>query len=609
MTKSFKGIFFCLILLMGTFLLVSCGGDGGSGGPIIIPTSIPTSIPTAIPISTPSSPGTVTVPNGFISVPANISSGTLNISVDNFNSGNEGYLMLVYHSTSPNDTANPLSIQLEIADRLNREKSSTAVNYNKKDGNLLKTSQKPYERFYKNHLIKLQKDFDLVKKLTLEGKKPRQLTVDELKARGRKVDNSGMVSSVSVGDERDFWIWFPFPYSPNLDGGMISRPCQCYAVGKHCYVFLDTDDPPIYYTNATSYSQQLASYFDNQVYPLVHQYIGTEWNPGIDGDPRMYIILSANFDNAYYPFADAYPQSNLPFDEYSNEVEAVYADPIIFCERDDWGNVVETAESALNFTQAIIGHEFTHMVRFNMKHIASNQNIPQDWNVMSSYFSVESAIHEGCSQFTENVLLHRGITDNYGDLASLRSAGLEAYLQQPELCTLTSSYFNNDYNDGLGIYETGFFVTQYLYEKMGYDALTRLNQADGKLGLDSLYAAAGNRNAFENIFDKHGLTLILSGRVSDSNYTFSGVDLSGGINYGGTRLHNAWSAYSNVQIDYARGIDVSQLIQDSGYTDLYEWSPWFLRFYNGDGGRLEIRVTGLTPGSGGGDVKAYFFYR
>jgi hypothetical protein len=95
--------------------------------------------------------------------------------------------------------------------------------------------------------------------LSRQGKYPRSLNTDELKSRGR-LGKDGMVASAQVGDIRNFWIYFPSPY------GYIERPCQCYAVGEQCYVFMDTDDPSLYYNNATTYAQQLASYFDSQVY-------------------------------------------------------------------------------------------------------------------------------------------------------------------------------------------------------------------------------------------------------------------------------------------------------------------------------------------------------
>ncbi|MEQ8167821.1 MAG: hypothetical protein ABRQ38_02910 [Candidatus Eremiobacterota bacterium] len=596
MLKPFILLF---ILLISLFIINSCGGGSSTSGTVVIPTSVPTEGPTATPTNSPIG-GNVPVPNGYTSVPANISNGTLELSVNNFSSSNEGYLLLTYHSDTPADTANPIAINATFnngtSGKENTE-SSVPVSSVKKTSLAPAMSDK-YRKYYKNHLDKLRHDFELVQELSRQGKYPRSLSNDELKSRGR-LGKDGMVASAQVGDTRNFWIYFPSPY------GYMDRPCQCYAVGEHCYVFMDTDDPPLYFNDATTYAQQLASYFDSQIYSTVHERVGYEWSPGIDGDTRIFIILSANFNNAYYPFSDPYPQSSLPSGEYSNEVEAIYIDPLVFADTDSMGNP-EAAENTLAQIQAVAGHEYTHMVRFNMKYIASNKGTPIDYTTMGNYFSSEICIHEGCAQYTENVLLRRGITDNYAKVNALRSSGLEPYLRAPELSSLTSGTFNSNSNDGLGTYEMGFFNVEYLYEKLGSDSIKRLNQADGKICLDSLYAAAGNRNTFENLFDMHALALALSGKVSDNNYTFTGIDLTGNTSYGGTSLHNAWSAFGNTGIE---GINVSQANNNSFSGYLYEWSPWFMRCYTGNGGTLSIKVTGLNVGQGGGNIKAYFVYR
>jgi len=162
---------------------------------------------------------------------------------------------------------------------------------------------------------------------------------------------------------------------------------------------------------------------------------------------------------------------------------------------------------------------------------------------------------------------------------------------------------------GYNMLDTGISNGNFLnlYEKYGYDAISKLNQADGKLGIDSFYAATGSRTDFETAFDKQALSLLLGGKVSDTIYTINGVELSGGTNYGGTMLHNAWSAFTSSG-DYDRGIDISKLNTGTGNSNLYEWSPLYFKFFNMSGS-LNINITGLKTGTGGGDIKAYFIYK
>ena len=621
-----------IVLLLCSLQLTGCGGDSSTTAGLLSTVSTPaatstpagsseqtsvpvatatpsiesTAVPTAtvtplpaVPViispgstTTQTSSGSIPVPDGYNMLTPDISGGNLHISWSNISSYSEACLLLIYHSQTPSDTANPLSISCTFDNPSNR---STGLNtdftksVNKNCSNLRRASNSSGE-YYTNHLEKLRKDFDFLKHMTEQNRYPISLTSAELMA-GGKADRAGNLISSSVGDTKSFYI----SYSSTVQ----KKSCKCYAVGTHCYVYSDTESSDKY-QDLTSYATKLANYFDNTIYPLVHNYIGSEWSPGIDGDSRIYIVLAPGMNNAYFSFSDEFKQSAISSGEYSNEVEAVYLDPLLF------SSASEKADSKIEVIESVVAHEFTHMVRFNMKFVGTNQS--PVYNTMTAYYSTEIPVHEGIAQFVENVLLHRGITDNYSSIASMRASGLELYLEMPEICTLTSGEFNyNNGTGGLGIYEMGFFIVQYLYEKYGYDAISKLNKADGNLGIDSFYAAAGTRADFETVFDKQAISLLVSGKVTDSNYTLNGVDLSGETNYGGTMLHNAWSAFTNSG-DYDRGIDVSNLNNGKGSSKLYEWSPVYYKFFNMRGS-LKINITGLKTGTGGGDIKAYFIYK
>ncbi len=621
-----------IVFLIYILQFTGCGGDSSTAAGVIVATPAATSTPagsseqTSVPVATatpaieptvaatatptsysvpvttsPGSPSTTTdtsssssipVPDGYNMLTPAISGGNLDLSWSNISSYKEACLVLIYHSETPSDTANPISINCTFDNPSNRASglnSDFATSVHKNCSTLRRASNSSGE-YYTNHLEKLRKDFDFLKHMTEQNRYPLTLTSAELMARG-KADRAGNLISSSVGDSKSFYI----TYSSTTQ----KKSFRCYAAGTHCYVYSDTESSDKY-QDVTSYATRVADYFDNTIYSLVHNYIGSEWSPGIDGDSRIYIVLAPGMNNAYFSFTDEYKQSAIPSGEYSNEVEAIYVDPLLF------SSASEKADSKIEVIESVIAHEFTHMVRFNMKFVGSNQS--PGYNTMAAYYSTEIPVHEGTAQFVENVLLHRGITDNYSSIASMRASGLELYLEMPEICTLTSGEFNyNNGTGGLGIYEMGFFIVQYLYEKYGYDAISKLNKADGKLGIDSFYAATGTRGDFETAFDKQALSLLLSGKVTDGNYTINGVDLSGGTNYGGTMLHHAWSAFASAG-DYDRGIDVSTLNNGRGSSKLYEWSPVYYKFFNMSGS-LNINITGLKTGTGGGDIKAYFIYK
>ena len=68
--------------------------------------------------------------------------------------------------------------------------------------------------------------------------------------------------------------------------------------------------------------EEAARGFEQQVYPTNHRLFGTEWVPGVDGDPRMTVLI-AHIPGAggYFVSADEYTRAVNPF---SNQREIIY---------------------------------------------------------------------------------------------------------------------------------------------------------------------------------------------------------------------------------------------------------------------------------------------
>ncbi len=90
-----------------------------------------------------------------------------------------------------------------------------------------------------------------------------------------------------------------------------------------------------------------AHFFDTKIYPTDRGLYGSEWNPGIDGDPRMNILVARIPGAAagYYSSSDELPAW---VNQYSAEREMVYLNAL-------------TARSAWN---DIIAHEMCHAIQF-----------------------------------------------------------------------------------------------------------------------------------------------------------------------------------------------------------------------------------------------------
>lgn len=147
---------------------------------------------------------------------------------------------------------------------------------------------------------------------------------------------------------------------------------QTLAVGtRESFWVLDTDNDEIFQVNATlryvtphtyfwiedsvQYSERdlrkLAETFEDQIYPTNRSYFGSEWTPGVDGDPHLYIIYATGMGGrvaGYFSSADEYhPLAH----ENSNMHETF---------------VLSADNSALDreYTYGTLAHEFQHMIHW-----------------------------------------------------------------------------------------------------------------------------------------------------------------------------------------------------------------------------------------------------
>lgn len=113
------------------------------------------------------------------------------------------------------------------------------------------------------------------------------------------------------------------------------------------YNSLDADERE----NLKTKLSELASEFDNAIYPELRSAYGSEWKPGIDNDPRI-TILATSMDPGtagYVLPRDAAPRS---VEQRSNEREMIYLNTDIVLN--------DAAKSHL-------AHEFVHLIEYNQK--------------------------------------------------------------------------------------------------------------------------------------------------------------------------------------------------------------------------------------------------
>jgi len=131
-------------------------------------------------------------------------------------------------------------------------------------------------------------------------------------------------------------------------GGDNKKPLKAVlkVIGRHCYVYLEKgrriDEAKL---------KKVAQMFDQRIYPQTTATFGSEWKPGIDGDPRITLLLLGGMqgcDGFFYP-GDEYTAEKEPG---SNEREMLYLS-------------TERMGDLNDFMGHLVAHELQHMIHWH----------------------------------------------------------------------------------------------------------------------------------------------------------------------------------------------------------------------------------------------------
>jgi immune inhibitor A len=219
--------------------------------------------------------------------------------------------------------------------------------------------------------------------------------------------------------------------------------------------------------------------FDAHTYPTLRQAFGPEWNPGVDGDPRI-VILNARFGGAIGYFFSAHEYTRLA-NPYSNEAEMVFM------------NVAVLAPGTAAY-DAVLAHEFQHMIHW---HLDSNEDA---W------------LSEGASELAEALT---GFGSDGGTVAAFAAA--------PDVQLNTWGG-----EEAAAHYGAAYLMMRYLLEQLGADAVRAIVQspANGIASIDEVLAAQGDGQIFADLFADWVVANALDRPdVADGRYGYRGVDL------------------------------------------------------------------------------------
>jgi hypothetical protein len=224
--------------------------------------------------------------------------------------------------------------------------------------------------------------------------------------------------------------------------------------------------------------------FETKIYPKDREFFGSEWTPGVDNDPHIYVIyaggLGNNIGGAYNPTDESNPQ----VEEHSNAHETYI--------------LSSTADLANEYTYTTLAHEFVHMIQE-----------PTDRNDASWLI-------EGFAQVGSFI---NGYTLGGHDWV---------YIQDPDV--QLNTWTDNNSPDFGPHYGQSFLYLAYFLDRFGENATKALtaNPLDDLISIDDTLAKlnitdpqTGKVITADDVFMDWAATLYLqNGNVGDGRYIY-----------------------------------------------------------------------------------------
>ncbi len=276
------------------------------------------------------------------------------------------------------------------------------------------------------------------------------------------------------GDAEEFWI-------VNGDTDIYSKVKVNLAYATpHLYFWIQEG---VKYTRADV--QKLCEKFEADIYPTNRQFFGSEWTPGIDGDPHLYVVYTKGLGTrvaGYFSSADSvHPLAS----QYSNGHEMFVMNSASMTLKDE-------------YIYTVLAHEFQHMIHWY-----------RDRNE-------ESWLNEG---FSELAAFLNGYDVGGHDYS---------FAQNPDL---QLNDWPNDKNKTLPHYGASFLFVDYFLNRFGAQATQELvgNADNGLKSVDEVLTklkltdkATGMPVTADDVFVDWTLANYLSSKsVGDGRFAYS----------------------------------------------------------------------------------------
>jgi hypothetical protein len=276
-----------------------------------------------------------------------------------------------------------------------------------------------------------------------------------------------------VGDKEKFWV------SNNDTAEHHQIDATLLYITPHAYFWSEDG------TNVDEDEMKsLMDTFENEIYPTDREFFGSEFTPGIDNDPHIFIIYAGGLGSSIAGYFNSSDSFNPLVKEYSNAHET-----FMLSTTQDLGD---------DFTYGVLAHEFVHMIQF-----------PSDRNDVSW-------ISEG---FAEVGSFLNGYGAGYFDWV---------YTQDPDL---QLNDWGGAMDDNAPHYGQAFLYLTYFLDRFGKEATQALNTnpENSLFSVDDTLAdlnitdpQTGNVLTAEDVFMDWAAALYLNdNNVGDGRYTYN----------------------------------------------------------------------------------------
>jgi len=305
-------------------------------------------------------------------------------------------------------------------------------------------------------------------------------------------------------------------------------------IGGHIYFYVDNE----YYNSLNGTYKNglreeleiLANEFDNVIYPKLRAVFGSEWNPGIDNDDRITVLISQLVSNAggYINTYDAYSKTVV---SNSNEREMIYLNALNILSKNN---------------KAFLAHEFQHLITIHQKSIL---------------YGVEEEVwlNEARSEYAPTIC---GYDNTYNGSYLANRVG--TFLESPS-DSLTE--WKNEIDD----YGVVNLFMHYLVDHYGNEILTRMMMND-QVGIASINYALLDLNyteTFSDIFTNWQVANYLNNCNVDDKYCYLNNNLT----------------YNHLNVDYSASYSGFPNLIVSRSSLIKDWASYWYRFRQG--GRIE----------------------